>query len=197
MYIFSFFYFLDRDARYTKWKMAVQRSLGWATTKKSIVMTGQTKRKHSITNNELPSPTQSRKQSLIETIDCDNPTIDEGIDDSIDELIKYSARKFSVFVPVENEEKTILDDMEYFMNKKECDYGMCQCCQPKRKLTNWETIEEIIENDPEIIFDSDDNPIVVENVLPVGSSVVLGNPVNKVPEVFTHICNKLSHTTLM
>ncbi|XP_022125975.2 glycerol kinase isoform X2 [Pieris rapae] len=29
----------DRDARYTKWKMAVQRSLGWATTKKSIAMT--------------------------------------------------------------------------------------------------------------------------------------------------------------
>ncbi|XP_048488161.1 glycerol kinase [Plutella xylostella] len=29
----------DRDARYTKWKMAVQRSLGWATTKKSITMT--------------------------------------------------------------------------------------------------------------------------------------------------------------
>ncbi|CAG9572900.1 unnamed protein product [Danaus chrysippus] len=29
----------DRDARYTKWKMAVQRSLGWATTKKSFAMT--------------------------------------------------------------------------------------------------------------------------------------------------------------
>ncbi|XP_047037990.1 glycerol kinase-like isoform X4 [Helicoverpa zea] len=29
----------DRDARYTKWKMAVQRSLGWATTKKSFTMT--------------------------------------------------------------------------------------------------------------------------------------------------------------
>ncbi|XP_073965992.1 glycerol kinase 3-like [Choristoneura fumiferana] len=29
----------DRDARYTKWKMAVQRSLGWATVKKSIAMT--------------------------------------------------------------------------------------------------------------------------------------------------------------
>ncbi|KAI5643475.1 glycerol kinase [Phthorimaea operculella] len=31
----------DRDARYTKWKMAVQRSLGWATTKKSITMTDE------------------------------------------------------------------------------------------------------------------------------------------------------------
>lgn len=30
----------DRDARYTKWKMAVKRSLGWATTKKSVAMTG-------------------------------------------------------------------------------------------------------------------------------------------------------------
>ncbi|CAG4996247.1 unnamed protein product [Parnassius apollo] len=29
----------DRNVRYTKWKMAVQRSLGWATTKKSIAMT--------------------------------------------------------------------------------------------------------------------------------------------------------------
>ncbi|KAJ0170555.1 hypothetical protein K1T71_013926 [Dendrolimus kikuchii] len=29
----------DRDARYTKWKMAVQRALGWATSKKSIAMT--------------------------------------------------------------------------------------------------------------------------------------------------------------
>ncbi|KAJ9578593.1 hypothetical protein L9F63_005195, partial [Diploptera punctata] len=29
----------DRDARYTKWKMAVKRSLGWATTKKSVAMT--------------------------------------------------------------------------------------------------------------------------------------------------------------
>nr|CAI5864887.1 unnamed protein product [Callosobruchus analis] len=29
----------ERDARYTKWKMAVQRSLGWALAKKSSVMT--------------------------------------------------------------------------------------------------------------------------------------------------------------
>ncbi|KAF5281407.1 hypothetical protein FQA39_LY17803 [Lamprigera yunnana] len=31
----------ERDLRYTKWKMAVQRSLGWATTKKSIAMTDE------------------------------------------------------------------------------------------------------------------------------------------------------------
>lgn len=31
----------ERDARYTKWKMAVQRSLGWATTKKSVAMTDE------------------------------------------------------------------------------------------------------------------------------------------------------------
>nr|CAD7459446.1 unnamed protein product [Timema tahoe] len=29
----------ERDSRYTKWKMAVERSLGWATTKKSVAMT--------------------------------------------------------------------------------------------------------------------------------------------------------------
>ncbi|XP_039447548.2 glycerol kinase [Culex pipiens pallens] len=31
----------ERDARYTKWKMAVQRSLGWAVTKKSEAMTDE------------------------------------------------------------------------------------------------------------------------------------------------------------
>ncbi|KAK4872952.1 hypothetical protein RN001_014981 [Aquatica leii] len=31
----------ERDLRYTKWKMAVQRSLGWATTKKSVAMTDE------------------------------------------------------------------------------------------------------------------------------------------------------------
>lgn len=34
------FVFVERDARYSKWKMAVKRSLGWATTKKSLAMTG-------------------------------------------------------------------------------------------------------------------------------------------------------------
>jgi hypothetical protein len=34
------FVFAERDARYSKWKMAVKRSLGWATTKKSLAMTG-------------------------------------------------------------------------------------------------------------------------------------------------------------
>lgn len=33
-------YFSERDHRYTKWKMAVQRSLGWAIAKKTSVMTG-------------------------------------------------------------------------------------------------------------------------------------------------------------
>nr|CAD7588887.1 unnamed protein product [Timema genevievae] len=31
----------ERDSRYTKWKMAVERSLGWATTKKSVAMTDE------------------------------------------------------------------------------------------------------------------------------------------------------------
>lgn len=31
----------ERNARYTKWKMAVQRSLGWAVTKKSEAMTDE------------------------------------------------------------------------------------------------------------------------------------------------------------
>lgn len=31
----------ERNARYTKWKMAVQRSLGWAVTKKSDAMTDE------------------------------------------------------------------------------------------------------------------------------------------------------------
>lgn len=37
----SFKYISERDLRYNKWKMAVQRSLGWATTKKSIAMTDE------------------------------------------------------------------------------------------------------------------------------------------------------------
>ncbi|XP_068624576.1 glycerol kinase 3 isoform X2 [Battus philenor] len=204
----------DRDARYTKWKMAVQRSLGWATTKKSITMTGQTKRKYSTVTNhsqsvDVPtSPPQSRKGSFVDgqSIDYDkfgNPITDDGVDDNVEELIKYSARKFSIFVPInsENDEKTILDDAEYYMSKKECDYGMCQCCQTKKKLqTDWETIEEIIENDPEIIFDGDDNPIVVEqrNDSIVTPSIGLNNgtQLGIVPKVFKHICSKLQHTSL-
>lgn len=31
----------ERDLRYTKWKKAVQRSLGWAITKKSAAMTDE------------------------------------------------------------------------------------------------------------------------------------------------------------
>jgi hypothetical protein len=190
----------------------VQRSLGWATTKKSITMTGQNKRKSSMaqlhqsfetisvdsrknslvndrknsfsdeknsnqsrTNSLLDSPGSSRNNSLL---DVDESRKNSSINDSLkssfeypedginayEELLKYSARKFSLFVPQAHDpERTILDDIDYFMDKKECDYGMCQCCPIEKKLqTNWESIEEIIENDPEIIFDCDDNPIIVE-----------------------------------
>ncbi|KAL4707071.1 hypothetical protein ACJJTC_011397 [Scirpophaga incertulas] len=183
----------DRDARYTKWKMAVQRSLGWATTKKSITMTGQAKRKYSTVshqNSEISaeanssaenfadsrknsvvdySTDESRKNSLAQLDDFKRGSFeypDEG-SRAYEELLKYSARKFSLFIPLQsqNPEQTILDDADYFMAKKECDYGMCQCCPVEKKvLTNWQSIEEIIENDPEIIFDSDDNPIIVEPV---------------------------------
>lgn len=37
------FLFVGRDARYTKWKMAVERSLGWSAIKKSDQMTGKFK----------------------------------------------------------------------------------------------------------------------------------------------------------
>lgn len=182
----------DRDARYTKWKMAVQRSLGWATTKKSITMTGQAKRKNSILN-EIQSPPQSRKNSGIDkNIDLaiDKPVTDDGVDDYIQELIQYSARKFSIFVPLQTQkdEHTILDDIEYYQNKKECDYGMCQCCHKKRIQTDWETIEEIIENDPEIIFDSDDNPIVVEPKIEPIVGYKKRLPVENIPALFKNIC---------
>lgn len=46
---YNFFYcftlFVERDARYKKWKMAVQRSLGWVTGKMSDQMTGKCKTK--------------------------------------------------------------------------------------------------------------------------------------------------------
>ncbi|XP_047509707.1 glycerol kinase-like isoform X2 [Pieris napi] len=200
----------DRDARYTKWKMAVQRSLGWATTKKSIAMTGQ-KRKNSTTQSfDTISPPSSRKASI------DNPATDDGID----ELIQNSARKFSIFVPLKSpqDEHTILDDAEYFMSKKECDYGLCQCCQSKSKCgdtacqccknkkklqTDWTTIEEIIENDPEIIFDSDDNPIVVEakHDMQMDAGVLIARMKSRMhferlPAIFKNLCSKLSHTSV-
>ncbi|XP_049882167.1 glycerol kinase isoform X2 [Pectinophora gossypiella] len=214
----------DRDARYTKWKMAVQRSLGWATTKKSIAMTGQKRknsmqisfdtlspvgsrknsifdRKNSVTND------QDRRNSLLENCIAEQSVVTEK-EDFVEDLLKYSARKFSIFVPfrIPKAERTILDDAEYFMNKKECDYGMCQCCDTAKKLpTNWETIEEIIENDPEIIFDSDDNPIMVEPK----SDAVLLDPralgsislakrihLEKLPDIFRTICSKFSHSSL-
>ncbi|KAL0859848.1 hypothetical protein ABMA27_010188 [Loxostege sticticalis] len=221
----------DRDARYTKWKMAVQRSLGWATSKKSIAMTGQAKRKCSMI--ALQSLDLGRMNSLIrDRMNSENSDIDEGsrknsVDETnsvvhsetnsvthsetnsiahtswegdrknsfdynsedgyaYEELLKYSARKFSIFVnDIDQDERTILDDEEYFMRKKECDYGMCQCCPVEKKLhTNWESIEEIIENDPEIIFDSEDNPIVVDPVHNESGSMN-NNHSDKLPPVFT------------
>ncbi|XP_028168088.1 glycerol kinase isoform X3 [Ostrinia furnacalis] len=214
----------DRDSRYTKWKMAVQRSLGWTTTRKSIAMTGQAKRKCSMVtlqSFDLGSRRNSltRKNSLID----ENSDLEEGskkgsveeinsighssgegdrrvsFDNNsedgyaYEELLKYSARKFSIFVDIDSQdERTILDDAEYFSNKKECDYGMCQCCPVEKKLhTNWESIEEIIENDPEIIFDSDDNPIVVDPVHEPGS---INNHFDKLPSILKTIYEKFSET---
>ncbi|XP_052743183.1 glycerol kinase isoform X2 [Bicyclus anynana] len=192
----------DRDARYTKWKMAVQRSLGWASTKKSITMTGQ-KRKPSIYAGTLTPPDSRKNSDVAQIIDEINPAPDdEGID--IEELMQHSARKFSIFVPLKlpKDEHTILDDAEYYMNKKECDYGMCQCCKPERKLqTNWKTIEEIIENEPEIIFDSEDQPQVCESKQdeayepPVGGVVKKRIHIKRIPAIFRNISNKFTNTS--
>lgn len=103
----------------------------------------------------------SRENSILEPL-VENVMEDDAL---IDELIQYSARKFSVFVPLKSpkDEHTILDDADYYMSKNECDY-MCHYSQTKKRLqTNWCTIEEIIENDPEIIFEND-RTIVVEPV---------------------------------
>lgn len=206
----------DRDARYTKWKMAVQRSLGWATTKKSFTMTGQAKRKCSMMTQQsidVPSLPDSRKNSLFDNHNINlldiksDKNFDEGVNSYVEELLQYSARKFSIFVPVKKRvtEHTILDDAEYFMSKKECDYGMCECCPPEKKVqTNWQSVEEIIENDPEIIFDCDDNPIMVERVrtaepvfltsaLSMGAAS-LTKKINfeKLPALFKTIYNKIS-----
>lgn len=218
----------------------MQRSLGWATTKKSITMTGQAKRKSSmVALHSFDLPADTRKNSLKYLLDDErNSIIDENsesnsladddeysrrsslldrqsslisngegdrtnsiehpaedVSKAYEELLKYSARKFSIFVPADDDEKTILDDADYFMSKKECDYGMCQCCPVQKKLqTNWESIEEIIENDPEIIFDSDDNPIVVE---PVHSENSNGNHSEILPSVFKSLYDKLSQTSLL
>lgn len=185
--------------------MAVQRSLGWASTKKSISMTGQVKRKGSMyqTSFDGGSPPDSRKNSSdLSKLDIELPieNADEGVTAYVEELLKYSARKFSIFVHVDNNERTILDDAEFFMNKKECDYGMCECCDVKRKMpTNWMSIEEIIENDPEIIFDCDDNAFIVE---PVKEPIILNSgPIGtiskrlhleKLPVLFQTLCNKFS-----
>lgn len=204
----------DRDARYTKWKMAVQRSLGWATTKKSITMTGQARRRNSIlTQNLDPLP---RKSSLDHSLDFSVNSCAEETNAYVEELVKYSARKFSIFVPVKSRkpERTILDDAEFFASKKECDYGACECCVRKKVMKDWASVEEMIENDPEIIFDSDDNPIVVEpvrrhvSVMDLESldpgSTVMGSGLSlrrrlhleNLPAIFKSICSKFSNASL-
>ncbi|XP_039761729.1 glycerol kinase isoform X2 [Pararge aegeria] len=195
----------DRDARYTKWKMAVQRSLGWASTKKSITMTGQKRKSSMFQSAETLTPPGSRKNStdIDNVINNINPAPD---DDSvnIDDIIQHSARKFSIFVPLKQpkDEHTILDDAEYYMNKKECDYGMCQCCQSERRLqTDWKTIEEIIENDPEIIFDSEDQPKVCETKQegsyepPAGGIIKKRVHIKKIPGIFRNICKKFTNSS--
>ncbi|CAH2211749.1 jg27612, partial [Pararge aegeria aegeria] len=195
----------NRDARYTKWKMAVQRSLGWASTKKSITMTGQKRKSSMFQSAETLTPPGSRKNStdIDNVINNINPAPD---DDSvnIDDIIQHSARKFSIFVPLKQpkDEHTILDDAEYYMNKKECDYGMCQCCQSERRLqTDWKTIEEIIENDPEIIFDSEDQPKVCETKQegsyepPAGGIIKKRVHIKKIPGIFRNICKKFTNSS--
>lgn len=171
-------------------------------------MTGQRRKNSLLVSFENLSPPGSRKSSYdtpyIDFIDPSNvPTDDDST--YVDELLQYSARKFSIFQPFKNNvtERTILDDAEYFMGKKECDYGMCECCQSEKKLlTNWMSIEEIIENDPEIIFDSDDNPIVVEPVkestfMSSGTSLVgVTKKLNleKMPALFKTNCSNIPDT---
>lgn len=204
----------DRDARYTKWKMAVQRSLGWATTKKSITMTGQAKRKSIVASQkslESISSIDSRNNSQDHNgkidLGIETAILDEGVNAYVDDLLRYSARDYPIEVPVENVkvDRTILDDAEYFMSKKECDYGTCRCCDTRRRImTDWKTIEEIIENDPEIIFDSDDNPILVEphkgeNVLVSNANVRDSTASNKTGEpstILKKICNKFTDISM-
>lgn len=164
-------------------------------------MTGQAKRKNSMYQ-QTETPPDSRKNSNDSSLHTDlpiEPTIDnsdDGVNTSIEELVKYSARKFSIFVPANENERTILDDLEYFRNKKECDYGMCKCCrvQKKQLQTDWKSIEEIIENDPEIIFDSDDNPIVVKEPSILNPIVGISKKMHleKLPGLFKTIYEKLS-----
>lgn len=202
--------------------MAVQRSLGWATTKKSITMTGQ-KRMNSLlasfdtlsppgsrknSNSDSYSPTNSRKNSTENHDIGENIPIEEE-NTYVKDLLKYSARKFSVYYPMtkKDTDRTILDDAEYFMSKKECDYGMCECCPVEKRLqTNWESIEEIIENDPEIIFDCDDNPIVVEPVKETQESIYSGTTLvgsvskklkfDKLPALFKTLYSKISDSSI-
>lgn len=193
----------------------MQRSLGWATTKKSIAMTGQRRKNSmqiSVDNTSRKSSVNSRNDSIVEHLE-QQPNVVVNNEDFVEDLLNYSARRYSIFLPTRTTktERSILDDAEFFMSKKECDYGTCQCCPTEKKMqTNWESIEEIIENDPEIIFDSDDNPIVVEpvkksdfplldsgsNIMSSGVSLTKRIQLEKLPDIFKTICNKLSHSSL-
>lgn len=190
-------------------------------------MTGQ-KRKNSLIHSDTISPPGSRKNSLMDHMISVDYSVHSAINetDFTEDLLQYSARKFSIFVPFKPKkyEQTILDDAEFYMKKKECDYGMCQCCHVEKKiLTNWESIEEIIENDPEIIFDSEDNPIMVENhpemaqndamvenagvvndregsadsnsTVSTGLNLTKRINLNKIPDLFRTIINKFSHSS--
>lgn len=193
----------------------MQRSLGWATTKKSIAMTGQRRKNSmqiSVDSTSRKNSANSRNDSIVEHLEQQVNVVVNN-EDFVEDLLNYSARRYSIFLPTRapKNERSILDDAEFFMSKKECDYGTCQCCPTEKKAqTNWESIEEIIENDPEIIFDCDDNPIVVEpvkkfdyllldsgsNIMSSGISLTKRIQLERLPDIFKTICNKLSHTSL-
>lgn len=177
-------------------------------------MTGQ-RRKTSmpinVDNTSRKSSVNSRSDSIVEHLEQPVNVVVNN-EDSVEDLGNYSARKYSIFLPsrTPKNERSILDDAEYFMSKKECNYGACQCCSMEKKMqTNWESIEEIIENDPEIIFDSDDNPIVVEpvkdsdsllldsgsNIMPNGVSLTKRIQFEKLPGIINTISEKLFHTS--
>lgn len=110
-------------------------------------MTGQARRRNSILTQDLDPISRRNSVAPRQSIDysVNSTCTDEGANAYVEDLIKYSARKFSIFVPVklQKPERSILDDAEYFMAKKECDYGMCECCERKKVMRDWESIEEI------------------------------------------------------
>lgn len=60
----------ERDARYKKWRMAVQRSLGWASEKMSLQMTGNKK----YTAASRTEHVDSIKDSLVDSSSVDSRT---------------------------------------------------------------------------------------------------------------------------